>query len=112
MVTGSADLAAAPAPAGVTHVLDVDEVGGRVERTVLPGGLRVLTESMPGVHSATLGIWVGVGSRDEDDRVAGSSHFLEHLLFKGTRSRSALEIATAMDAVGGELYAFSAKVET
>src|ERR687889_252070 len=99
-------------PVGRTQVLDVDEVGGRVERTELPGGLRVLTETMPGVLSATLGIWVGVGSRDEDDRVAGASHFLEHLLFKGTRSRNALEIATAMDAVGGEMNAFTAKEHT
>ncbi|MDP9390376.1 MAG: insulinase family protein [Actinomycetota bacterium] len=90
-------------------MLDLDEVGGRVERTELPGGLRVLTETMPGVLSATLGIWVGVGSRDESPAVAGSSHFLEHLLFKGTTSRSALEIATAMDAVGGEMNAFTAK---
>lgn len=102
----------APAGAGETVVLDVDEVGGRVERTELPGGLRVLTETMPGVLSATVGIWVGVGSRDETDAVAGSSHFLEHLLFKGTGSRSALEIATAMDAVGGEMNAFTAKEHT
>jgi predicted Zn-dependent peptidase len=99
-------------PVGVTEVLDVDEVGGRVERTVLPGGLRVVTETMPGVLSATLGIWVGVGSRDEDPARAGASHFLEHLLFKGTASRSALEIATAMDAVGGEMNAFTAKEHT
>src|SRR5918995_1030742 len=99
-------------PVGRTQLLDVDDVGGRVERTELPGGLRVLTETMPGVLSATLGIWVGVGSRDEDDRLAGSSHFLEHLLFKGTTSRSAMEIATAMDAVGGEMNAFTAKEHT
>jgi predicted Zn-dependent peptidase len=67
---------------------------------------------MPGVLSATLGIWVGVGSRDETDEIAGSSHFLEHLLFKGTTSRTALEIATAMDAVGGEMNAFTAKEHT
>ncbi|WP_448627415.1 M16 family metallopeptidase [Geodermatophilus sp. URMC 64] len=93
-------------------LLDQDEVGGRVERTELPGGLRVLTETMPGVLSATLGIWVGVGSRDESPALAGSSHFLEHLLFKGTTSRTALEIATAMDAVGGEMNAFTAKEHT
>ncbi len=108
--------ASVPAPAGVavgvTEVLDVDEVGGRVERTRLPSGLRVLTETMPGVLSATVGIWVGVGSRDESDALAGSSHFLEHLLFKGTRTRSAMEIATAMDAVGGEMNAFTAKEHT
>ena len=96
----------------MTELLDLDEVGGRVERTELPGGLRVLTETMPGVLSATLGIWVGVGSRDETPAVAGSSHFLEHLLFKGTTTRSALEIATAMDAVGGEMNAFTAKEHT
>ena len=83
-----------------------------MERTELPGGLRVLTETMPGVLSATLGIWVGVGSRDESPAVAGSSHYLEHLLFKGTTTRSALEIATAMDAVGGEMNAFTSKEHT
>jgi predicted Zn-dependent peptidase len=112
--TGVDAAASAPVavPVGRTQVLDLDEVGGKVERTELPGGLRVLTESMPGVLSATLGIWVGVGSRDEDDRIAGASHFLEHLLFKGTAQRSALEIATAMDAVGGEMNAFTAKEHT
>ncbi|MCW2580007.1 MAG: putative zinc protease [Blastococcus sp.] len=110
--TGAGAVAPAPVPVGQTELLDLDEVGGRVERTELPGGLRVLTETMPGVLSATLGIWVGVGSRDESPAVAGSSHFLEHLLFKGTSTRSALEIATAMDAVGGEMNAFTAKEHT
>jgi predicted Zn-dependent peptidase len=110
--TGAGAGAPAPVPVGVTRLLDLDEVGGRVERTTLPGGLRVLTETMPGVLSATLGIWVDVGSRDETPAVAGSSHFLEHLLFKGTTSRGALEIATAMDAVGGEMNAFTAKEHT
>src|SRR3954451_22747314 len=110
--TGAGADGPAPAPAGETVLLDLDEVGGRVERTELPGGLRVLTETMPGVLSATLGIWVGVGSRDEHPAVAGSSHFLEHLLFKGTTTRSALEIATVMDAVGGEMNAFTAKEHT
>src|SRR6476619_922060 len=110
--TGAGASAPAPVPVGETALLDLDEVGGRVERTELPGGLRVLTETMPGVRSATLGIWVGVGSRDEHPAVAGSSHFLEHLLFKGTTTRSALEIATAMDAVGGEMNAFTAKEHT
>src|SRR5688500_11961778 len=109
---GAGAAAPAPVPVGQTALLDLDEVGGRVERTELPGGLRVLTETMPGVLSATLGIWVGVGSRDESPAVAGSSHFLEHLLFKGTTTRSALEIATAMDAVGGEMNAFTAKEHT
>ena len=64
-------------------------------------GLRVVTEEMPGVRSVTLGIWVDVGSRDERPSVAGASHFLEHLLFKGTKTRTAQDIAEAFDAVGG-----------
>jgi predicted Zn-dependent peptidase len=86
--------------------------GGLIRRTVLPGGLRIVSEAMPGVRSASIGIWVGVGSRDEQPSVAGSSHFLEHLLFKGTRNRSALDIALAMDAVGGEFNAFTEKEHT
>jgi predicted Zn-dependent peptidase len=86
--------------------------GGVITRTVLPGGLRIVTEAMPGVRSASVGIWVGVGSRDEGRSVAGASHFLEHLLFKGTRTRSALDIAAAMDAVGGEFNAFTEKEHT
>jgi predicted Zn-dependent peptidase len=81
-------------------------------RSVLPGGLRVVTEAVPGVRSAAFGVWVGIGSRDEDLPERGASHFLEHLLFKGTRRRDALEIAAVMDAVGGELNAFTAKEYT
>jgi predicted Zn-dependent peptidase len=83
-----------------------------VRRTVLPGGLRVITESLPAVRSASFGIWAGVGSRDEDISHAGATHYLEHLLFKGTARRSALDISAAMDAVGGELNAFTAKEYT
>jgi predicted Zn-dependent peptidase len=86
--------------------------GSAVIRTVLPGGLRVITESLPAVRSAALGIWAGVGSRDEDLDHAGATHYLEHLLFKGTARRTALEISAAMDAVGGELNAFTAKEYT
>jgi predicted Zn-dependent peptidase len=86
--------------------------GGAIARTALPGGLRVVTEAMPGVRSATVGVWVPVGSRDETPALAGTSHFLEHLLFKGTTRRSALDIATAMDAVGGEFNAFTEKEYT
>lgn len=92
---------------------DVGEaVDTGVRRTVLPGGLRVVTEHVPGVRSASIGVWVGVGSRDEGRTVAGAAHFLEHLLFKATPTRSALDIAQAMDAVGGELNAFTAKEQT
>src|SRR5277367_907483 len=83
-----------------------------VRRTVLPGGLRVVTEFLPAVRSVALGIWVGVGSRDEDHAHAGATHYLEHLLFKGTSRRTALEISAEMDAVGGELNAFTAKEYT
>jgi len=83
-----------------------------VRKTVLPGGLRIVTESLPSVRSVALGIWVGVGSRDEDQAHEGATHYLEHLLFKGTRQRTALDISAAMDAVGGELNAFTGKEYT
>src|SRR6201992_914238 len=83
-----------------------------VRRSVLPGGLRGVTEFLPPVRSVALGIWVGVGSRDEDHAHAGATHYLEHLLFKGTRRRTALEISAEMDAAGGEMNAFTAKEYT
>ncbi|HVV09565.1 pitrilysin family protein [Amycolatopsis sp.] len=93
--------------AGTTRTLDTS-----VKRTVLPGGLRVVTEHVPGVRSATVGLWVGIGSRDETASVAGAAHYLEHLLFKGTRRRGATQIAEEIDAVGGEFNAFTAKEHT
>jgi len=84
----------------------------QVRRTTLPGGLRVVTEYLPYVHSASVGVWVGVGSRDEGRSVAGAAHFLEHLLFKSTPTRTAVDIAQAVDAVGGELNAFTAREHT
>jgi predicted Zn-dependent peptidase len=83
-----------------------------VRRTVLPSGLRIVTEEVPSVRSAAIGIWVNVGSRDETPAVAGASHFLEHLLFKGTTRRSALEISATIEAVGGEMNAFTSKEYT
>jgi len=88
------------------------EDGGVVRRTVLPSGLRVISEQVPGQRSATIGVWVGVGSRDESPALHGCSHFLEHLLFKGTPERSAFDISIALDAVGGEFNAFTAKEYT
>ncbi len=78
----------------------------------LPCGIRLATEVMPDVHSVAVGFWVGAGSRDESDRRAGASHFLEHLLFKGTDSRSAASIAESLDAVGGDCNAFTTKEYT
>ncbi len=99
-------------PGTTRTLLSGTEGGGKVRRTVLPGGLRVVTEAMPTVRSATFGVWVRVGSRDETPSLSGASHYLEHLLFKGTRRRDALEIAAVMDAVGGEMNAFTAKEYT
>jgi predicted Zn-dependent peptidase len=83
-----------------------------VRRTRLPSGLRVVTEALPGLRSVTIGAWVGSGARDEHDREQGASHFLEHLLFKGTDTRSALEIAEAIESVGGEMNAFTTHEQT
>jgi len=83
-----------------------------VRSTTLPSGTRVITEAMPGVRSVAVGFWISCGSRDEAAPVAGASHFLEHLLFKGTRRRSAQEIAEALDRVGGDLNAFTSKEYT
>ena len=91
---------------------DAAEKSTAIRRTDLHGGLRVVTEAMPGVRSATLGFWLGVGSRDEAPSLSGASHFLEHLLFKGTRRRTALDISSELDAVGGELNAFTSKEYT
>ena len=89
-----------------------DGGGQSVRRTVLDGGLRVVSEYLPSVRSVALGIWASVGSRDEDAAHAGATHYLEHLLFKGTRKRTALDISSAIDAVGGELNAFTSKEYT
>ncbi|MGA1116781.1 MAG: M16 family metallopeptidase [Candidatus Nanopelagicaceae bacterium] len=83
-----------------------------VRKTVHPSGLRIVTEEIPNVRSAAFGIWVNVGSRDESPKVAGASHFLEHLLFKGTKTRTALEISAAIESVGGEMNAFTSKEYT
>jgi predicted Zn-dependent peptidase len=83
-----------------------------VRRSALPNGLRIVSEHMPGVPSVTVGIWVESGSRFEPRRLGGISHFLEHLLFKGTERRSAAQIAEEIDAVGGVLNAFTGKEYT
>lgn len=98
--------------------LSADLGGGLVRRTVHPSGLRVLTERMPGARSASIGFWIGVGSRDEQAErpdapgSLGSTHFLEHLLFKGTPTRDAFTIATEFDRIGAEHNALTAKEYT
>jgi len=83
-----------------------------ISRTEFSSGLRVVTERIPGVRSVSIGFWVLAGSRDERPAISGHCHFLEHLLFKGTTTRSALDIAQAFDAVGGDINAFTAKEYT
>ncbi len=83
-----------------------------VQRTMLANGLRLLSEEVPGMPSATVGIWVENGSRDEDPQENGVSHFLEHLFFKGTERRTAAGIAEEIDAIGGVLDAFTGKEYT
>src|SRR6478609_1971652 len=80
--------------------------------TQLPSGLRVVTERVPTALSVAAGVWVGVGARDEPDELSGVSHFLEHLLFKGTEDRSARQIAESIDRVGGDMNAFTTKEYT
>jgi predicted Zn-dependent peptidase len=82
------------------------------QKTTLPNGLRVLTESMPGVRSATIGVWADVGSAVETHERRGISHLVEHMLFKGTDRRTARAIAETMDGVGGNLNAFTDKETT
>ncbi len=83
-----------------------------VEQSQLPNGLRIVTETMPEARSVTLGAWVRVGGRDEPDELSGASHFLEHLLFKGTDRRTARQIAESVDSVGGEMNAFTSREHT
>ena len=86
--------------------------GSSVRRTILPSGVRVLTEHMPGAQSVSISFSVAVGSRDEANGHFGSTHFLEHLLFKGTKQRTALDIAIAFDSVGGSSNASTGKEHT
>jgi predicted Zn-dependent peptidase len=102
-IATAADGAAAHAGAGK---------GFLIRTTRLDSGLRLVTERMPDVRSVAIGFWVDAGSRDEPPAIAGASHFLEHLLFKGTDTRSAQDIAEAIDAVGGEMNAFTTKEYT
>lgn len=95
----------------MSEILSAGE-GGRIERTVLPGGIRIITETVPGLQSETVGVWVGSGSRHETDLTAGSTHFLEHMLFKGTTTRSPLDIARGLERTGGDSNAVTAKEYT
>ena len=80
--------------------------------TTLPNGLRVVTRNMPGLHSATLGLWVSAGGRDERAEQNGIAHFLEHMAFKGTARRTALQIAEEIEDVGGYINAYTSRDTT
>src|SRR5574338_217952 len=80
-----------------------------IVREVLDNGLRLITETMPHVRSVTIGVWLTRGSRHETDERSGIAHFVEHMLFKGTGTRTAEDIAQAIDSIGGQLDAFTAK---
>ncbi|MET4781978.1 pitrilysin family protein [Glaciihabitans sp. UYNi722] len=103
---------AVPLPLDLAELTFTASGDSRVRRSVLPSGVRILSEQVPGARSATIGYWVAVGSRDELPATYGSTHFLEHLLFKGTTHRSALDIAVSFDEVGGEHNAMTAKEYT
>jgi predicted Zn-dependent peptidase len=95
----------------VSELLDEGRYG-EVRRTALSNGLRVITERMPGVRSVSVGFYIDIGSRDENEPLAGASHFLEHLLFKGTKRRSAWQISAEIEAVGGDSNAYTSKEHT
>src|ERR1700742_1889016 len=80
-----------------------------IRRTILPNGLTILTEKMDHIRSVAMGVWIRAGSRHELPEINGISHFVEHMVFKGTRSRSAQKIAREVDAIGGNLDAFTGK---
>src|ERR1700716_980035 len=80
-----------------------------IRRRVLPNGLTVITEQMQHIRSVAIGIWLKSGSRDEDSEWNGISHFIEHMVFKGTETRSAEAIARQVDSIGGNMDAFTAK---
>ncbi len=106
-------MTATGAPAAAVAAVAAAVGGNRLIRTSrLDSGLQVVTEAMPDSHSVTLGFWVDAGSRDETPVEAGASHFLEHLLFKGTDTRSAKDIAESIEAVGGDMNAFTTKEYT
>ena len=80
-----------------------------INKTILPNGVRILSERVPYVDSVSVGVWAVAGARDEDETRHGMSHFVEHMVFKGTKVRSARQIADEMDSLGGHLNAFTDK---
>ena len=109
VVRAAETIAVVVAVTGAATAADVAIADSEITLTTFSSGLRVVSEHVPGALSVSAGVWVGVGARDEPHRVCGVSHFLEHLLFKGTERRTAREIASSTDRVGGDMNAFTAK---
>lgn len=95
-----------------THASHTTTTASEYRKSVLPNGIRVVTEMIPHVRSVSLGVWANVGSRDENEKQNGISHFLEHMVFKGTKKRSVREIAQSLESLGGYLNAFTTKEQT
>ena len=87
-------------------------VNPTVNKTILDNGVRIVSMTMPHVRSVSMGVWVHVGARDETDAESGLSHFIEHMIFKGTVRRSAFQIAKEFDAIGGQTNAFTSMEHT
>ena len=87
-------------------------MGQAVRKTTLKNGVRIITKRMPYIHSVSMGVWVNVGVRDESSNENGLSHFIEHMIFKGTKKRSSFQIAKEFDAIGGHTNAFTSAENT
>jgi len=87
-------------------------MGQNVKKTILNNGVRIITRKMPHLHSVSMGVWVNAGSRDESPAESGLSHFIEHMIFKGTQKRTAFQIAKEFDAIGGQTNAFTSSENT
>lgn len=97
-------------PSGVSHLNS--SLHAKYQKTVLNNGIRIVTETIPYVRSVSCGVWIDVGSRDETEELNGISHFIEHMVFKGTEKYSSLQIARSLESVGGYLNAFTTKEHT
>jgi len=87
-------------------------MGPAVNKTILKNGIRIVTKKMPHVRSTSVGVWLNVGARDESETESGLSHFIEHMIFKGTEKRTAFQIAKEFDAIGGHTNAFTSLENT
>ena len=96
----------------MSKVTAAKKKGSDYQKTVLPNGLRVLSERIPSVRSISLGVWVDVGGRNEAESENGISHLIEHMVFKGTTSRSSKQIASSLESIGGHLNAFTSREQT